>query len=115
MKDRGSTSYTKYTQPLREGGPAYGGGAGTNCGSLKFETKLVRVQKPALATAKVGDLLEIAFDTKRNLAAYNATGNVVGFIDTVGHTKLSPCIEKGFEYVAKLLNKVGDVKVMPKP
>ena len=115
MKDRGSTSYSKYTKPLTEGGPGYGGGAGANCGSLKHETKLVRIQKPALAACRIGQLLEVAFDTKRNLAAYNAAGNVVGYLDTIAHTKFAPCMDKGFEYVAKLLTKVGDVKVMPKP
>lgn len=114
MKDRGSTSYTKYTKPLNEGGAAYGGGAGFNCGSLKHETKLVRIQKTTLSAIRVGELLEVAFDTKRNLTVYNATGNVVGYLDTVAHSKFSACIDKGFEYIAKLLTKVGDVKVMPK-
>lgn len=89
-------------------GSGFGSGSPDECGSLSIETPLNSPNPDALKSLKKGVVLDVAVVTtgtnRKSLIARDANGVTAGSLTPPSLVAIISCIEKGFQYGAKLLD-----------
>jgi hypothetical protein len=100
-----SKSSSDYTRGIGLGGAR----TGTDCTKLSFDADLVNIQ-PALGNVKVGEFMSIRLNGKV-ARCYNADGDHCGDVHSPLNGQLVNCLNDGYYFKAKLLNRKGAIKV----
>lgn len=98
-----------------------GSGSPDECGSLDVETPLNSPNPDVLKHLKKGDILDVAVvqtsNNRKSLVAKNGNDQTAGSLTPPSLVTIVSCIEKGFQYGAKLLDTPsgGSVRVRIQP
>lgn len=85
-------------------GSGGGGGTITDCQKVSIKTSVTSPNPAVLAILSVGDKLDITLQTATGpLIAVTNAGSVLGAVFTTKLSQLIECINKGYTYIATIL------------